>query len=116
MTTPERLRRRQLIEGLVLIVIGVVMIIQGFYFGHQDKEQRECLANNFRDLSVALNDRSSLVDRETQANRRVNLAELNSTTDAEYLAELQWYDREIDAIEKARDETPLPPYPVGECQ
>lgn len=115
MTTPERLKRRQLIEGAMLIVIGLLMIVQSWYFNGQGREQRECLAENFAALSEALEVRSELTDRETAAARRFNTAELRVDSDEEYLAELQRYSDEIDAVRRERKENPLPPYPVGEC-
>lgn len=102
MTTPERLKRRQLIEGAMLIVIGLLMIAQSWYFNAQGREQRECLQRNFTALSEALDVRSALTDRETAAAQRLNTAELRVTSDAEYLAELQRYSDEIDAVRRER--------------
>lgn len=116
MTTPERLRRRQLIEGVLLISIGFAMLWQTWYFNEQNDEQQQCFVNNFQALSEALDSRSELTAREAEAARRVNLAELTSKTEEEFIAELNWYKSEMETIQKGRKDNPLPPYPVGECQ
>lgn len=116
MTTPERLRRRQLIEGALLISIGFAMLWQTWYFNEQNDEQQQCLIDNFQALSEALDVRSALSERETAAAQRFNTAELRVSSDEEYLVELQRYSDEIDAVRRAREENPLPPYPAGECQ
>lgn len=122
MTTPEALRnrqmrllRRQRIEGALLVVIGIAMLLQSVYFSGRDDRQRECLAANFRDLSAALEVRAKLTNRETEAARRVNLAELRSKTEAEFVDELRRYERAVKAIQSEREEHPLPPYPPGRC-
>ena len=115
MTTPERFRRRQRIEGAVLIILGLLMLGQALYFNAADSRQRACVNDNFHELSLVLQRRADLVDRETEAARRVNLAELAVDTEAEFLYELRRYKREIDQIQQARSRNPLPPYPVGEC-
>jgi hypothetical protein len=133
MTTPERLRRRQLIESAMLIVVGILMIIQSYYFHHEDREQRECLSDNFVALSEALDIRSELVSRETAATKRIWLTyaeaagvvkddptqELPPKEKArlqrKLVAALLDYERVIEDIERERRENPLPPYPVGVC-
>jgi hypothetical protein len=132
-TTPERLRRRQRIEGALLILVGLAMILQGYYFGIQDRDQRECLARNFQELSTALNVRSDLVARETDATRRIwstytraaGYLEDNPTGElppkkraklqTELVAALLNYQSEIKDITRERKENPVPPYPAGEC-
>ena len=115
MTTPERLRRRQRIEGVLLVVIGLLMLLQSVLFNAQDQRQRECLEDNFTALSNALEVRSELVSRETEAAKRVNLAELTASTDQEVVEELELYKTEIEEIQRIREENPVPPYPSGEC-
>jgi hypothetical protein len=135
MTTPERLRRRQLVEGGLLIVIGILMLGQTFYFNAVDREQRRCVTENFQELSVALDARAALVDRETSQNQALwsIYAEaaglVNSDDDPSYelgpkeqhrlqeklVEQLLVYEDAIEEIKAERKENPLPPYPVGEC-
>ena len=116
MTTPEAFRRRQLTEGVALIVIGLIMVLQGWYFQLQNTNQNECVASRFEELSASLAARDRLAQREADAARRINLSELSVSTDEEYLAALRRYDRETKEISRIRKENPLPPFPVGVCR
>lgn len=140
MTTPERLRRRQYIEGALLVVIGILMLVQSAYFHKVDQDQREvdveqqqCLADNFQDLSVALDARSKLTSRETSQNKALWLIYAEAAgllkddptgklskkdqnqLQIDLVHQLLEYRREITDIEKDRKAHPLPPYPVGQC-
>lgn len=115
MTTPERLRRRQLIEGTLLILIGLVMIWQIWYFNSQDREQRECVADKFQELTIALDKRGDLIERESYLNERVNLAELRAKSSDEFVRMLKDYQTDIDLIREERRENPVPPFPIGVC-
>ena len=133
MTTPERLRRRQRIEGSALIIIALLMLGQSWYFNAEDRDQRACIQQNFVELSRALDARADLTQRETSQNKALWLiyaeaaglvkddptAELKPKDQArlqrELVAQLLEYKREITEIEQERRENPLPPYPVGVC-
>jgi hypothetical protein len=133
MTTPERLKRRQLIEGAMLIVIGLAMLWQSWYFAGQADEQRQCLVDNFQELSVALDARGDLAERESAQNKALwsiyaEAAGLVRDDPTEELppreqaklqrrlvAQLLEYDRVMDDIADQRRSTPLPPYPAGQC-
>lgn len=133
MTTPENLKRRQLVEGALLIAVGLAMLWQGWYFAGEGREQRECLADNFQELSVALDARANLADRETAQNQALwgiyaeaaglvrddPTAELKPEDQAklqrELVAQLLEYQDVMAGIREERRETPLPPYPAGVC-
>ena len=136
MTTPERLRRRQVIEGGLLILLGVAMLVQSLYFSLEDRAQRRCIAENFSELSGALDARSSLAERETTQNQALwgiyaeaagiinksgkppeealtekQQADLNSRL----IKQLLEYQTEMEDIKQDRKRNPLPPYPPGTC-
>lgn len=75
MTSPERLRRRQRIEGVFLICLGAFIAAQSIYFNQKDSDQQDCLETNFVNLSVALNVRADLAQDETAVRKRVDKAE-----------------------------------------
>lgn len=116
MTTPERLRRRQRIEGTFVIVLAVLMILGGLYFNAEDAAQRACINDSFRELSRVQGIRADLIERESNANQRVNLAEFKVSTEAEFLAEGARYERVMNKIQAERERNPVPPYPAGECE
>lgn len=143
MTTPERLRRRQRIEGAFIVVIGVLLVVSTLWFRHQDDEQRACIGENFADMSAALEARGLLAERETDLNRREARAQFAeskanrvfyrdafaSTTEADifeaygdYRARLERIDRtraeikaERQAVNKERKDNPIPAFPRGAC-
>jgi hypothetical protein len=134
MTTAERLRRRQLIESGLIIVIGVLMLLQTAYFQGRAAEQQDCLAENFQELSVALNARGVLQERETAQNQALwgiyaeaaGLVKDDPTAELEpadqerlqrkLVAQLLEYDRVMENIERERKDNPFPPYPAGQCK
>lgn len=116
-----------------LILVGVLMILQSWYFNAEDRDQRACFEEKFSELSVALNSRSDLTERETSQNKALWLIyadaaglvrddptqELKPKDQArlqrELVAQLLEYKKTITEIEQERKENPLPPYPVGVC-
>lgn len=143
MTTPERFRRRQRIEGTFLVIIGLLLIVSTLWFRHQDEEQRACIGENFIDLSASLTRRGELAERDAQLNRRESRAQFReskanrifyrdafaSTSDAgvfeaygDYRVRIAAIDAtrvkikaERQAINKEREENPLPEFPRGTC-
>lgn len=116
MTTPERLRRRQRIEGSLLVLIGLLVLLQSLWFNTEDRQQRRCLEENFSDLSVALEARAKLTQQDTESTRRVILAASTAHSRGKLRAALDRYVREQTAIQQERRAHPLPPYPPGTCQ
>lgn len=117
MTTPERLRRRQRIEGVVLILLGVLMVLQSWHVQSNANDQRECLQGNFTALSEALDARGGLAAREGAATEAVIRAVSAADGDEAALDEaFDAYEREQTAIDKVRADNPLPPFPPGTCE
>lgn len=134
MTTPEKLRRRQLVEGALLIAIGIGMLVQSAYFAGRDEAQNNCMSGSFRELSSALDARSDLNQRETSQNKALWLIYADaaglvkddptkplSKADQQRLqrqlvAQLLEYRRVIGQIERERQDNPVPPYPEGRCE
>lgn len=122
MTTPERLRRRQRIEGAGLLLLGIFIAAQSWYFDNRDEDNDRrlesvvsCMADNFTKFSVSINARGNLSQRDSDA-----VAELLSTVAAAKTSEqvadaLQKYDTKRRAIAKDRRENPLPKFPTGRC-
>lgn len=135
MTTPERLRRRQRIEAFFLILVGVLMLGQTWYFNTQDSSQRECISDKFRELSIALDVRSESNEKETRAEKEIWLTyaeaagalknkppqtelpeEQQNRLNKQLIDALLNYQSVVDEIQKDRKKNPLPPYPIGVCQ
>ena len=126
MTTPERLRRRQLIEGIIVLLLAIFTTLQAVYFTQQDREQRECLARTVQEITEVNQVRSSLNVRLDQAEQKALLAagELLGTNPgdpdhaskrAKLASDLDAYAEEAAAVEQARKDNPVPTYPEGRC-
>jgi hypothetical protein len=109
------------------------MIIQSWYFNAQDRDQRGCFEEKFSELSVALDARADLTEKETAQNKALWLIYANAAglvkddptkplkpadqerLQRELVKQLLEYKDTITTIERERQKNPLPPYPVGVC-
>lgn len=66
MTTPERLRRRQIREGFAIMVLGLASLVYVGYDHHESSLRDECMTDSFHDLSSSLTVRSDLSVRTDQ--------------------------------------------------
>lgn len=129
MTTPERLRRRQRIEGWFLVVIGIGLVVSTIYFRHEDMDQRACQAANFEKQNQVLQARSELGTREANVARlesratRIlfrdgfaakNQADLFAAY-GDYRERIATIDESRKKIAKERRATPVPDFPKGTC-
>lgn len=116
MTTPERLRRRQRFIELVLVP-AVILLSCGtvIYNNEQNERQDECQASAFRDLSEVLTVRGELAERDSLNVNRVIATAANATSPEPLREAFRDYETERQAITKARDENPIPPFPTGKC-
>lgn len=129
MTTPERLRRRQRREEILLILLGIAVGIVSVYFHGQDVKQRRCIAENTSQLNTVLSKRGELAEQESTANKAESAATRKLIIDAfasesreEALAAFakaqeRWaaVDHDRDRIARQRDENPIPDFPEGIC-
>lgn len=74
MTTPERLKRRQIREGFVLILLAIFTVVQAIYFNLEDRQQRDCVADKFSELTTSLERRSELVETATDLDAQESAA------------------------------------------
>lgn len=144
MTTPERFRQRQRLEGTALMVLGLMLVASSYWFHHQDGEQRTCLGDNFSDLSAALNARAdfakkdaraskieaSAIRLESSANNTFYRAAFAASSQAEVLGAYGDYrvtlaqvnalrakvDRRRAHIADLREQHPIPDFPAGTCE
>lgn len=129
MTTAERFRRRQRIEGSLLVLLGIAVGLVAIYFHHQDLTARQCFADNFSRESAALAIRGELSERDASANRDESAATRQLIIDAFASknrqeafaafaqAQRSWkaVDRERRQIVRERADAPLPEFPKGTC-
>ena len=129
MTTPERLRRRQRREEILLILLGVAVGLVSIYFHQRDVDSRQCMAHNFSDLSSALSVRGDLAAKDSAANEAESAATRQLIIDAFaaknrqeafaafHKAQEGWakVDKQRAQIQKEREANPIPDFPAGTC-
>ena len=70
MTTPERLKRRQIREGLVLILLAIFTVVQAVYFNLEDRQQSECVRDNFSEFARVTGFRADIGMQDSELQRR----------------------------------------------
>lgn len=133
MTTPERLRRRQRRETAAVLFVMLLTLGNIAYNNREEAKQRDCIVENFRDLSQALEIRADLAKRETTVSKNLWLIYAEAAglikddptkpvppkaaerLQRELVAGLITYKATIEQVEVERTANPVPPYPVGTC-
>ena len=116
MTTPERLRRRQLRNDWFVAILCVALAASVIFFNWRDGNQSDCLARAFASSSETSQVRAKLVRQESRSFRRV-------IKDAGKARTREDFDDAIDAakakwgeIDAARDRNPVEPFdPETDC-
>lgn len=130
MTTPEKLRRRQRVEGAFLVFLALFTLGYGVWDSKQNERQDQCMADQFRQASEAQTVRAELAEEQTALGLKVDdnqdrlVRELAaSQSREESLLALTKFQRtnsrlnsqEATLLEK-RKNTPIPEFPEGTCQ
>lgn len=63
------------VQGYVLIAIGLIMVLQGWYVYDRLNDTVDCMQDNFRDLTTALNAREEINHSEAVLSRRDTAAD-----------------------------------------
>lgn len=115
MTAPDELRRNQLIQGWLLVALGVFVALTTFYYAQRDASTRDCLELKVDQLSTAAGARADASEQETAATKKLLLNVDSANSQKEFDKLLAQYKKAIEEVEQARIEHPLPPYPEGTC-
>lgn len=118
MTTPERLRRRQRIEGTALLIVGILFSTFSYVNEKRDDAQEHCLTDQITKLTGAIEARGEINAANSQATKTVILGVATAAGSDDYAAvgeALRQYVTDIDEVEKSRRDTAIPPFPNGKC-
>ncbi len=114
MTTPERLRARQLqIErrerwiALFVALLCAGLVASALYARAQDQKQRECINAYISGQAETTAIRSKVVERESNATRTIISKALTAQTREEIIAARETYFSELKQIDKARADNPV---------
>lgn len=115
MTTPERIRRRQLRNDWFIAFLALGLVLGWFYFDARDDARRECLSTFVEVNSETGAIRSRLVEQESQATRDLLLNGTSAKSRAEFQRTRQRYVKALQEIDRARDANPVRKFPAGVC-
>lgn len=136
MTTPEKIRRREriIIVGLVIVLVGVIFTSWQDQRADDRAQQREqsaeardaererryqlCLTEQITALTDSLTVRGRLAEADSDITRRVILTVANATATRDMRsvgAALAQYRIDAAKVKRLRAETTIPPFPTGKC-
>lgn len=116
MTTPERLRRRQRIETALVAVTMALAAASTVTSSHRNDEQDQCFADQFEKLSRSLTVRGDLNAQDSENLNTVVRTISAARTQDDVRAAFAHYLEQRRAIDHKREQTPIPPYPSGQCE
>lgn len=111
---PDEVYRRRIDLALAIgfIVLAIATIALGLIQRSEASAQRECIAQQFHQLTVVLNERSDIATEDKKTLIRMFRKIATSDVPAERRQALQDYLVQQDSIIKQRDEAD---YPNGVC-
>lgn len=115
MTTPERIRRRQMRIGAGVLLLGLATIGEGVYFHRQDQEQKACFADKFSAFSSTMQTRGNLSTQEFRLIRHTIDNAFSATSVEEFRRVKSRYFRAGARIDRRREANPILTFPEGTC-
>lgn len=123
MTTPEALKRRQILElrwllaeGAAIFALGIALAISTAHGRAQDDAQRRCQSAFMATTSQTAATRGRLLERESDATRKVISAALTAHTQHDLIVARRHYFASLKRIDKLRDENPIAQFDKGQCR
>jgi hypothetical protein len=114
-TTPERLRRRQIRNDISIAIIVIAIAGGAFYFDRSDDRQRNCLSTYVEQSAVTSKARGAAVAAESEATRDVIRSVLEAKSPPEVQAAYARYRKALERIDERRADNPVPTFPKGVC-
>jgi hypothetical protein len=115
MTTPEAFKRRQLIEGALLGVLGLFVIGQAVVSDQRDEATLECLTHIIDASNEATSARAELIEQDSENTREAITGVATSRNPQQVTRVLAKYVREQTKIQKEREKHPAPQTPTSRC-
>lgn len=136
MTTPEKIRRREriIIVGLIVVLVGVIFTSWQDQRADDRAQQREqsaeardaererryqlCLTEQITALTDSLTVRGRLAEADSDITRRVILTVANATSSQNMVGvrtALAQYAIDAAEVKRLRARTTIPPFPTGKC-
>jgi hypothetical protein len=130
MTTPEKFRRRQRIEGTVVIALAIASIAYGVVDSREEQARDACMVKSFEQANDVQNLRASLAEQTSEVQEAIDnnqnrviqtVSSANNRKEvarafAEFNAEVERLDDERAELLRERKNTDIPPFPTGKCE
>lgn len=116
MTTPERLRRRQIRNDWFIAILAVALFLGWVYFQRQDAQQDDCVNEYFAAQADTTKVRSQLVVDESQATRNFLTNATKARSKEEFGEQRAAYLRALRTIDRKREANPVREFPKGLCR
>jgi hypothetical protein len=130
MTTPEKFRRRQRIEGTVVIALAIASIAYGVVDSREEQARDACMVQSFEQANDVQNLRASLAEQTSEVQEAIDnnqnrviqtVSSANNRKEvarafAEFNAEVERLDDERAELLRERKNTDIPPFPTGKCE
>lgn len=115
MVTPDRLRRRQRREALLIAVLAVALAGGWVYFRDRTETILECVVEYAETDSATDQARSYITERESEATREVIRAALRAERSSDIVSARNRYDARLERIDEAREANPVARFDVESC-
>lgn len=119
MTTPEKVRRRERLLGVGLVICGLLVAVSTYMNDKRDDKQdrqfRECITSVVGDLTDSLTARSDLTEPDAKSVRVLISDLLKAENEADSRAAIVKYNKTQTDLAKIRKSNPIPPFPDGTC-
>jgi hypothetical protein len=130
MTTPEKFRRRQRIEGTIVIALAIASIAYGVVDSREEQARDACMVQSFEQANDVQNLRASLAEQTSEVQEAIDnnqnrviqtVSSANNRKEvarafAEFNAEVERLDDERAELLRERKNTDIPPFPTGKCE
>ncbi|MBC7760715.1 MAG: hypothetical protein H7201_02740 [Candidatus Saccharibacteria bacterium] len=122
-TTPDqprrKIRRMFRIEGVTLLVVGVLFTGYSYIDSQRQASADDCLTDQVTKLTAAIEARGQVAEQSVKINEAVilRIARVSGEPNRQQLINeaLSDYINETDKVEKGRDKAVIPPFPNGKC-
>lgn len=115
MTTPERLRRRQIRNDWFIAIVALGLVLAFIYFRGRSDASDHCLKTFISVQSETSAIRAKLVERESKTTRAFLLDATAVKTREDFQKVRARYAHDLTAIDHARKAHPIQPFPKGVC-
>lgn len=119
MTTPEKVRRRERLLGVGLVICGLLVAGSSYLNDKrddaQDKEFRNCITQVVGELTDSLTARSDLTEPDAKSVRELISDLLQAKSPEDSQAAIKKYNHTQADLADIRKTNPIPPFPDGTC-